>query len=68
MSRHKAGGEDVNSALPWEFEIRGSDYELSVFGQDVEARGRMEKALVEGVGSLLLIVVLLLSVWVIWSM
>lgn len=53
--------------LPWELEIRGSDYELSALGQDVEASGRMEKALFEAVGSLLLIVALPLGAWVIWS-
>ena len=67
MSRHNADGEDVNGGLPWELAIRGSDYELSILGQDVEASGRTEKALVEAVCSLLLIVALLLSAWVVWS-
>jgi hypothetical protein len=67
MSKRNVRGEDVNGALPWELAIRGSDYELNLLGQNVEASGRMEKALAEAIGSLLLIVALLLGAWVAWS-
>jgi hypothetical protein len=67
MSRRNAGGEDVGDAPPWGWEIRDSDYELSALGQDVDASGRVEKALAEAVGSLLLVVALMLGTWVVWS-
>jgi hypothetical protein len=67
MSGSNTGGEQLNGSPPWEFEIPGSDYELSALGQDLEASGRMEKALVEAVDSLLLVVALMLGASVVWS-
>jgi len=54
-------------ALPrLQLDVRGSDYELSALGQDMDADGCVEQALVEASRTLLLILASFVGAWIVW--